>query len=82
MYLTGKGEDTMVVNWQVKKVGDVMFMLVPGFCPCETQANCDDCKYSNVEFKSGIHARKSIVRIGYVSCCYTKAAVHNGGFPC
>jgi hypothetical protein len=75
------GVEVMVEHRQVKKVSDFMFMIVPCSCPCDTPTACDNCKYSQVEFKPGPRPRKLPVEIGYVSCFYTKEQPKSVGLP-
>ena len=57
-------------------------MIVPGFCPSDVPAACDACEFSNVEFKSGMRDRKSLVKIGYVSCLYAEERLKSAGASC
>ena len=72
----------MVERRQVKKISDLLFMIVPGFCPADVSAACDACTFSNVEFKAGTRDRKALVKIGYVSCLYAEERLKNPCAPC
>lgn len=53
---------------RVVQISDFMFMVSPESCPRGVHQACDDCGYSNVEFRRVRHARKSLFEIGYVFC--------------
>jgi hypothetical protein len=58
-------------HWNVKKISDLIFMIMPRSCPSDRPEACDSCEHATVEYKSKMRSWQSVVEIGYVSCIYS-----------